>query len=311
MKNLFLILFGAISLITFSQTKVGEVYFNDIDTFEGAELMLNGAGERERLYALGLYLDFEVEGVEDGLRVANKDADMAISIKVITSAVNGAELKEMLRNGLERATDGNSYLLENEIRDFINLLPNDINKYDIFKIVYKKGGNLSLYKNKDKLGQVNSLKFKKALFKIWLGGNPVDEKLKEDVLASYTPNPILGRWKTYDKETGVAINIVQLYMIENKIFGSIQRMLRQSERDAVCYQCKGDDKNQNVEGLVIMKRLKHAKDFKYENGKFTDIRTGEVSDCDIWIDEEEMDVLNVKYKGGGGTHQWKRVKEDE
>ncbi|TYP75872.1 chalcone isomerase family protein [Aquimarina intermedia] len=311
MKNLFLILFGAISLTSFSQTKVGEVYFNDIDTFEGAELMLNGAGERERLYALGLYLDFEVEGVEDGLRVANKDADMAISIKVITSTVAGAEIKEMLRNGLERATDGNSYLLENEIRDFINLLPNDINKYDIFKVVYKKGGNLSLYRNKDKLGQVNSLKFKKAFFKIWLGENPVDEKLKEDVLASYTPNPILGRWKTYDKETGVAIKIVQLYMIENKIFGSIQRMLRQSERDAVCYQCKGDDKNQNVEGLVIMKRLKHAKDFKYENGKFTDIRTGEVSDCDIWIDEEEMDVLNVKYKGGGGAHQWKRVKEDE
>ncbi|WP_378185526.1 chalcone isomerase family protein [Aquimarina sp. W85] len=311
MKNLFLVFFGAISLIATGQTKVGEVFFNDIDVFEGAELMLNGAGEKERMYALGLYLDFEVEGVEDGSRVANKDSDMVISIKIISSSIDGTDLKDMLRNGIERATDGNSYLLENEIRDFIKILPTEINKYDIFKIVYKKGGNLSLYRNKDKLGQINSLKFKKALFKIWLGENPVDEKLKEAVLASYTPNPILGRWKTYDKDTGVAINIVQLYMIEKQIFGSIQRMLRQSERDAVCHLCKGDDKNQKVEGLLIMKNLKHSKDFKYENGKYTDIKTGEVSDCDIWIDEDEMDVLNVKYKGGGGTHKWKRVKDTE
>ncbi len=307
MKNLIcnLLLFG--TLFSFAQTRVGEMRFNDVDVFDNVELILNGAGTVEKLYAMALYLDFEVDGVEDGVRVAEKDVTMAITIK-ITSSMGDSELKEIIRNGLERATDGNSYLLENQIRDFLQLLPNQIRRFDIFNVLYLKGGVLKLYKNKELLGTINSKEFKKALFKIWLGENPVDDKLKEDLLASYEPNPILGRWKTYDKKTGVAINIVQLYIIKDKVYGSIQRMLRISERDAVCYECKGDDKNQNVEGLVIIKGLREKGD-KYIDGKFTNIKDGKVLECQIWINEEEdKDILNVKIKGGGGVHQWKRIK---
>lgn len=295
------------TVFSYTQTKAGGVHFNDVDVFNKEELMLNGAGAREKLYAMALYLDFEVDGVEDGIMVAEKDVTMAITIK-ITSSITDTEFKDIIRNGLERATDGNSYLLENQIRDFLNLLPNQINKFDIFKILYVKGGKLTLYNNKELLGAINSKEFKKALFKIWLGENPVDLKLKESLLASYEPNPILGRWKTYDKKTGVAISIVQLYIIESKVYGSIQRMLRISERDAVCYECQGADKNQNVEGLVILKDLK-LKGSKYSGGKFTDIKTGKVSDCQIWINEDTKDILNVKYKGGGGVQEWKRIKK--
>ncbi|WP_299244364.1 chalcone isomerase family protein [uncultured Aquimarina sp.] len=296
-----------VTFISFSQTKVGNLHFNDIDVFENTELMLNGAGERGKLYTIGLYLDFEVDGVEDGIMVADKNATMALTIKTI-SDISNEELKEIIRNGLERATDGNSYLMEDSIRDFLKLLPTAINKYEIFKIVYTKDESLTLYKNKERLGAVkNSLEFKQALFKIWLGDNPVDSELKEDLLGTFDTNPILGQWKAYDKKTGVAINIVQLYMIKNKVFGSIQQMLRQSERDAVCYQCEGDDKNQPVEGLVIIKNLRNKSEFKYVDGRFTDIRSGKVSICQIWIDEDDMNVLNVRYKGSGGVHQWKRV----
>ncbi|MCX2763149.1 chalcone isomerase family protein [Aquimarina muelleri] len=294
------------ALFSFSQTKVGDIHFNDIDVFDNdTELMLNGAGEKDKLYAMALYLDFEVDGVEDGIMVAEKDVTMAITIKIISS-VTDSDFKEIIRNGLERATDGNSYLLENQIRDFLNLLPGEINKFDIFRILYVKGGTLSLFKNKEKLGTINSKEFKKALFKIWLGENPVDLELKENLLASYEPNPILGKWKTYDKKTGVAINIIQLYIIKDKVYGSIQRMLRISERDAICYECEGADKNQNVEGLVILKRLQLEGD-RYVNGKFTDINTGKVSDCQIWIDQDDKNILYVKYKGGGGVHEWKRI----
>ncbi|MBW1294306.1 chalcone isomerase family protein [Aquimarina litoralis] len=297
-----------VTLFSFSQTKVGNLQYNDIDVFENQELMLNGAGEREKLYAIGLYLDFEVDGVEDGLMVADKDATMALTIKMI-SDISNEELKEIIRNGLERATDGNSYLMEDHIRNFIKLLPKQINKHEIFKVVYTTDKKLTLYRNRERLGAVREcFDFKQALFKIWLGENPVDPQLKEDLLGSFDANPILGEWKAYDKKSGVAINIVQLYMIENKIFGSIQQMLRQSERDAVCYECDGDDKNQPVEGLVILKNLQPKNELKYTNGRFTDIRTGKVSDCQIWIDEEDLDVLNVKYRGGGGVHQWKRIK---
>ncbi len=296
-----------ITFCSFAQTKVGSVHFNDVDVFGDSELMLNGAGTRDRMYAMALYLDFEVNGVEDGIMVAEKDDTMAITLKV-TSSLEGEELKEIVRNGIERATDGNSYLLENQIRDFINILPKDIKKYDIFRILHKKGGDLMVYRNKELLGKMNHPEFKKALFKIWLGENPVDSELKKNLLASFEPNPILGKWKMVDKKTGVALSVIQLYMLEGKVFGAIERMLRQSERDNVCYDCTGDDKNKKVEGLVVVKRMQLNGD-KYTGGKFTNIRDGKVADCQMWIDEEDRDILNVKYKGSGGVHQWRRAKQ--
>ena len=310
-KLLFLSVIFLISINLSAQTKVGELYFNDIDTFEDKELVLNGAGQRGDLYAVGLYLnlDIEINGPEDGVMVSEKNADMAITIKVTDASVGCTEIRELLRGGLERATDGNSYLLENEIRDFLAIFPSEINKYDIFDILYKKDQGIFVLQNNKLIGKLNDIEFKKAFFKIWLGENPIDGGLKQELLKAYKPNPVLGKWKTYDKETGVGISIVQLYMIDKKVFGSIQQMLRQSERDAVCYKCQGQDKNQNVEGLVIIKNLKHKDGSKFVDGFFTNINDGSVSNLQIWVDEDQPDILKVKYRGGGGTHEWKRVKE--
>ncbi|WP_324178000.1 chalcone isomerase family protein [Aquimarina gracilis] len=309
MKKAFYYLTFFITVCSFAQTKVGTVRFNDVDNFGETELMLNGAGLRDKLYALALYLDFEVDGVEDGVMVAEKDDTMAITIKV-TSSLGSDDLKDLIRNGLEVATNGNSYKLEKEIREFIALLPADIKKWDIFRILHTKGGQLSVYKNKTLLGTMKSQEFKTALFKIWLGENPVDYDLKENLLASYEANPVLGKWKMIDKKTGVALSVMQLYMIDNKIFGAIERMLRDSERDDVCYDCTGEDKNKKIEGMVVIKGLRLVGD-KYAGGTYTNIRDGKVSECQIWTDAEKRDVLFVKYKGSGGVHEWRRVKESK
>ncbi len=309
MKRFLLLLLFFPIFYSLAQTKVGNFHFNDIDTFGDKELMLNGAGKRDNLYVLGLYLDFEVDGVQDGIMVADKDETMAFTLKS-SSHISNKKLTEIVRNGLERATDGNSYQYEDEIRNLIAILPKEIEKYQIFRIVYTKGDKISLYKNMNLLGSVKSgIEFKQALFKIWLGENPVDEKLKEDLLGTAETNPVLGQWKTYDKKTGVAISIIQLYVIKDRVHGSINRMLRQSERDAVCYECQGDDKNQKVEGLVILKRLREDGPNKYVDGKFTNITDGKVVDCQIWLDKKDENILNVKYKGGGGVHKWKRIKD--
>lgn len=304
-------IFLLLTTVCVSQTKVGKIQFNDIDVFDDTELMLNGAGAKDKTYCIGLYLNFEVDGVEDGIKVAEKDADMALTIKTMTNT-DKQDLKEMVRVGLERATDGNSYVLEDNIRDFLNLLPGQVDRYEIYKILYsKKDQTMSVFRNKTKLGVIEkSLPFKKAFFKIWLGNNPVDSALKEDMLGSGRGNPFLGKWKTYEKETGVARSIVQLYIIKNKLFGAVDQMLRESERDAICYKCPGQDKNLKVEGLVIIKDLVQKDETKYVDGTYTDVFTGDVSPLQVWIEEENPDILNVRYRGGGGTHEWKRIEND-
>ncbi|MBQ4818451.1 chalcone isomerase family protein [Aquimarina sp. MMG016] len=311
MKRVLYFFIVLMNTVSFSQTKVGNVQFNDVDVFGETELMLNGAGERARLYAAALYLDldFNPDDLEDGIKVAEKDATMALTIKITSGTLTIDEWKDLIRVGLERATDGNSYVFEEQIRDFLGLMPNKINRFDIFKIMYKKGGTIYLYKNRTLLGTVKSIEFKKAFFKIWFGENPVDEELKEDLLGgTLNTNLVLGKWKTFDKRTGVAINIVQIYMLDKMVYGAIERMLRNSERDDVCYECQGEDKNQKVEGLVILKRLKSKGENKYIGGKYTNIKDGKISDCQIWVEEDKPDVLKVKYRGGG-VQEWKRVKK--
>lgn len=306
MKRVLLLFSFFLATLINAQTKAGDFQFNDIDTIAGTELMLNGAGLRDKLYAIALYTDFEVDGVEDAQKIVEKDETMAVTLKILNK-MNSDEFNELLRMGLERATDGNSYQLEDQIRKLLRILPKEINKYETFKLIHIKGDGLHVLRNKEELGVVKNLKFKQALFKIWLGDNPVDEKLKVDLLNAVDKNPVLGKWKTYHKKTGVAKCIVQLYIIDKMVFGVIDRMLRESDRDAVCYDCEGDDKNQKVEGLVIIKNLrKDGK--KYANGKYTNIEDGNVSECQVWIDKDNSDILHVKYKGGG-SHEWKRVKE--
>ena len=292
-----------------AQTKVGVVRFNDTDKFGETELMLNGAGEREKLYAIGLYLDFEVEGPEDGVKVAEKDKEMAVTIKVLSS-MNQKGLEKLIRGGIEVATNGNSFKLEDQIRKFIGLLPNDVKKFDIIKILHTKGGKLTVFRNRTILGTMTNMEFKTALFKIWLGENPVDYDLKENLLAAYKPNPVLGKWRMIDKESGVALSVVQVYIIDGKVFGTVEKMMRESERDDVCFKCTGEDKNKKIEGMTILKNLRFSGD-KYDGGTYTNVWTGEKADCQIWTEEEKRDVLYVKYKGGGGVHEWRRIKESK
>ncbi len=311
MKKGIVYILSILCFSAWSQTKVKKVSFNDFADFEGTELMLNGAGADEDTYALAIYLDFEVDGVQDGERVANKNTLMALTLKVMSTSFSKPELEEFLRNGLERATDGNSYLIEEEINKLIQLLPAKIRKNSILKFVYSKEKGVSLYDNVTLLGSVKSLTLKKALFRIWLGNNPINQELKEDLLGTLEVNLFFGTWKTFDLKTGVAISTVRLYMINNELHGVIERMLRLSERDAICYVCDGENKSKYLEGLVLLKNAKPKGKFKYVEGDFTNIRTGKVTDCKLWIEEDHPEVLYVKYKGGNGTEEWKRIEEKQ
>ncbi|WP_343764766.1 DUF2147 domain-containing protein [Gangjinia marincola] len=122
---------------------------------------------------------------------------------------------------------------------------------------------------------------------------------------------VTGSWKTIDDESGVAKSIVEIYEDDGKLYGKVVRILKESERDRICTLCKGQDKNQPIEGLVILKDLEYDQgDDEFEDGTVTDPENGKVYDVKIWLDEDNPDLLNVRgyiaffYR----TQQWKRVK---
>ena len=55
-------------------------------------------------------------------------------------------------------------------------------KDDEIALNYVAGEGVHLSKNGEKRGTFTGLEFKQALFAIWLGGKPADEKLKNAML---------------------------------------------------------------------------------------------------------------------------------
>ncbi len=301
-------LIGVVNI--FGQTKIANVYFNDVEKINGEEVILNGVGIRKKysikLYACGLYLEDEAKKLNNGIEIADADENMILTIKLLSNKVTSEKFQELIRNGLEKATDGNSYKFEDETRKFLEFLNVTFNKYDVYKIIHSRLSGLTIYKNKYKLGTIGDLEFKKALFRIWLGDNPVNDDLKMNLLGNQGNNPVLGKWKSYYENSGVAKSIVEIYTIKGKVYGRVERMLRESERDAICYECKGNDKNREIEGLEIIKGLKKIGD-RYTDGFFTKIENGKVSSCQLWVDKNNPTILNIKYKGSNGILKWKKI----
>lgn len=75
-------------------------------------------------------------------------------------------------------------------------------------------------------------------------------------------------------------------------------------------ECEGEDKNKNIEGLVLMKDFEKNGQ-EYVDGTITNPDDGKIYRSKIWLDENDSHTLNVRgyigffYK----TMEWKRVPE--
>jgi len=124
----------------------------------------------------------------------------------------------------------------------------------------------------------------------------------------FAQNDVVGKWKTIDDNTGKERSIVEIYKKGNKIFGKIDYILDKAERGKLCKECKGEDYNKPIEGMVIIKELEKDGD-DYEDGTILDPENGKIYRCKIWVDKDDPKTLNVRgyiaflFR----TQQWVRV----
>ncbi len=149
-----------------------------------SELALNGWGVRQKsllkLYTAGMYLEKPTSNAET---IINADEAMAITIKITSGFVSQEKMVAALNEGLQNSTGGRTAALQAEIEQFQACFRDDITKSDEFSIVYLPSRGIVVSKNGIEKGLIKGLAFKKALFGIWLGANPVDQKLKNAMLA--------------------------------------------------------------------------------------------------------------------------------
>ncbi|GAB2772644.1 chalcone isomerase family protein [Salinimicrobium soli] len=185
MKKLVLLLMAVVLSTTVNaQKKVGDATLPTTETYEGQTLVLNGAGVREKLwidlYAAGLYLN---EKTKDANTVLNADKPMSIKLHIVSKLISSDKMVEAVTEGFEKSTKGNTAPIQAEINKLLGFFKEDIHKNDIFDLVYLPGKGVVAYKNGTEKGVIKGREFKKALFGIWLSGDPADSGLKEDLLA--------------------------------------------------------------------------------------------------------------------------------
>lgn len=88
-------------------------------------------------------------------------------------------------------------------------------------------------------------------------------------------NQILGDWKTVDDKTGDNFSIVTIYQgTDGLYYGKVSKMLV-GPADLKCDQCKGEDHNKPLEGLVIIRGMNYNEDKnQLEGGKVLDPESG-------------------------------------
>ena len=116
-----------------------------------------------------------------------------------------------------------------------------------------------------------------------------------------------GTWINIDDETGVEKSEIELYVKNGKLYGRIKRLLLPVDQGKICEKCTGKDKNQPIEGLVIVKGLSQNGE-EWTDGDIMDPANGKSYECTIKL--ADANTLNVRGFLGfsflGRTQVWKR-----
>ena len=119
---------------------------------------------------------------------------------------------------------------------------------------------------------------------------------------------ILGDWKTVDDKTGERRSVVTIYKgTDGLYYGKISKMLMYTDLDLKCDQCKNEDHNAPIVGLVIIRGM-HAEDGELVGGKVLDPESGKFYYGKIYLKNGKLVLRGSLDKRGflGRNQTWER-----
>ncbi len=149
----------------------------------GKTLVLNGAGLRTKLfikaYVAGLYLPQKSNNAQ---AIVNANDPQAVRLVITSKLITSARMEEAVREGFEKSTNGNIAPIKSQIEAFINVFKEPIKLGDVFELINVPGKGIEVMKNGAAKSTIPGMEFKKALFGMWLGNNPIQADLKDKLL---------------------------------------------------------------------------------------------------------------------------------
>lgn len=186
---------------------VSGVKLPEISTFGNIVQTLVGAGTRVKffmhVYVIGLYME---EPSKDPEIIINADKAMKIRLQIISSMLTNDVMVKYIREGFERSLDGKTENLKDEIDLVCSVFSSEPTKVgDVYDLQYVpnagilaskngtpysfenieqvKNGSVKLIRSENGRLAIPGIELKKGVFGIWFSDDPVDPKLKEEVIA--------------------------------------------------------------------------------------------------------------------------------
>ncbi|HVL01521.1 MAG TPA: chalcone isomerase family protein [Dongiaceae bacterium] len=164
--------------------QVGDVTLEDRIQVKDQALELNGAGVRHKffldVYVAGLYLP---HASHDGNTVVTADEVQSVHLVITSSQITRDRLLESIEEGVQQSAgkDFPRYAPRmQELREAINF---KVKPGDVFEFTYIPGEGTHVTMNGKQLRVLPEFEFKKVLFGIWLGPDPIQPSLKKELLA--------------------------------------------------------------------------------------------------------------------------------
>lgn len=166
-----------------AQLVIDEVVLAPDFEFGNEQVDLNGGGLRKKfflnIYVAGLYLS---NNSSDAQQIVKADEAMSIQLHIVSDMITSSQMISSMEDGFKKSTRGTQEEFRTEIDLLTSTFSGQIKKGDYYDITYSPGSGIDVYKNSILYASFGDLEFKKALWGIWLGEDPVDSKLKKEML---------------------------------------------------------------------------------------------------------------------------------
>ncbi len=121
----------------------------------------------------------------------------------------------------------------------------------------------------------------------------------------------LGIWKTIDDSSGEAKSYVTIVEENGKLSGKVTQILDPAKQDSICDQCKGDLKDQKIQGMTILWDMEQQAS-KYDDGKIVDPESGKIYSANMKVleDGKKLEVRGyIGFSLIGRSQTWERVED--
>ena len=163
----------------------GVSFLPSIQTEGGESLELKGVGLlRYRVllkgYVAALYLA-EAPAEADSVR---DDVGRRLEIEYFWK-IRAKDFARVTLEGIARNVDDETFASLREPIARFNTFYRDVRPGDRYALTYLPGAGMELALNGEQLGVIEGEEFASAIFSIWFGDEPVDERLKRQLLGRY------------------------------------------------------------------------------------------------------------------------------